>query len=315
MLTIKQLQAFYWVARLGTLSRAAEKLHVTQSAMTKRMQEAQAAAARPLFERKGRNSQLTQFGRELQAECDTLFESLRAFDELKKLEHQPVRLLRVGLTEMVALTWFADFLRRMKRVYPLITVQPEIDLSLILQDKVEQGRLDLSIVPDVRTSDTLVQVGVGEVQFGWFAAPGVFASGAVHSLQALATQPVIEQSENSIITAACGRLWESAGVWPERIYGGNSVKALAGLISAGVGISCLPIALFKNEVRAGTLDLIRTASPAPSISYSCCFLKNADATLGHRVSEVARECSTFTRHSKAPPRRRGSLAAPRLDGR
>lgn len=309
MLTIKQLQAFYWVARLGTLSRAADKLHVTQSAMTKRMQEVQAAAARPLFERKGRNSQLTQFGRELLAECDRLFESLRVFDELKKLEHQPVRLLRVGLTEMVALTWFADFLRRMRRIYPLITIQPEIDLSLILQDKVEQGQLDLSIVPDVGTSDAMVQVGVGAVQFGWFAAPGMFDPAEVHSLRELAAQPVIEQSEHSVITAACSRLWESAGVWPERIYGGNSVKALAGLISAGVGISCLPISLFKNEIRAGTLELVKTTKPAPSISYSCCFLKHVDATLGQRVSEVARECSTFTRPSKAPPRRRASPAS------
>ncbi|MBV7481386.1 LysR family transcriptional regulator [Bordetella sp. BOR01] len=299
MLTIKQLQAYYWVARLGTLSRAAEKLHITQSAVTKRMQEVQAAAARPLFEGKGRNSRLTQFGRELEAECRTLFELLKTFDELKSQEHQPVRLLRVGLTEMVALTWFADFLRRMKRMYPFITVQPEIDLSLLLQDKVEEGRLDFSIVPDVMGSDTMVKVGVGEVQFGWFAAPGVFAPGSVHSLQELMTQPVIEQSENSVITAACSRLWESVGASPERIYGGNNVKALAGLISAGVGISCLPIALFKNEVRTGTLELVKTSTPAPSVSYSCCFLKNSNATLGYRVSEVARECSTFTRHVRA----------------
>jgi len=303
MLTIKQLQAFYWVARLGTLSRAAEKLHITQSAMTKRMQEVQAAAAQPLFERNGRNSRLTQFGRELEAECGTLLELLRVFDDLKNLEHQSARLLRVGLTEMVALTWFADFLRRMKRVYPFITIQPEIDLSLLLQDKLEQGRLDLSIVPELRMSDAMVKVGVGKVQFGWFAAPGMFTSGEVHPLQELATQPVIEQSENSIITVACSGLWESAGVWPERIYGGNSVKALAGLISAGVGISCLPVALFKSELRAGTLELVRTSTPAPSISYSCCFLKNANATLGYRVSEVARECSTFTR-AKAAPRRK-----------
>jgi len=303
MLTIKQLQAFYWVARLGTLSRAAEKLYITQSAVTKRMQGVQAAASRPLFERKGRENQLTQFGRELEAECGALFELLRVFDDLKSLERQPLRLLRVGLTEMVALTWFADFLRRMKRIYPFINIQPEIDLSLLLQDKVEEGRLDLSIVPDVRTSDTMVKVEVGKVQFGWFAAPGMFMPGEVHSLHELATQPVIEQSENSIITVACSRLWESAGVWPERIYGGNSVKALAGLVSAGVGISCLPIALFKNEIRTGTLELLKTPMQTPSVSYSCCFLKNSNTALGYRVSEVARECSTFTRSSKTATRR------------
>jgi DNA-binding transcriptional LysR family regulator len=300
MLTIKQLQAFYWVARLGTLSRAAEKLCITQSAITKRLHEVQAVAARPLFERKGRTNQLTQFGRELEEECAALLGMLSVLDDEKSVDNQLARLLRVGLTEMVALTWFADFLRRMKNVYPSITVQPEIDLSLLLQDKVEQGRLELSIVPDVRTSDAMVKVELGEVQFGWFAAAGIFAPGEVHSLHELATQPVIEQSENSVITAACSRLWESAGASPERIYGGNSVKALAGLISAGVGISCLPIALFRNELRAGTLQLLRTSTPAPSVGYSCCFLKSSSSTLGHRVSQIAQECSTFTRKPRRP---------------
>lgn len=293
MLTIKQLQAFYWLARLGTLNCAAERLHVTQSAVTKRIQELQAIAVQPLFERDGRKSQLTPFGRELEAECVKLLGLLQGLDKLKSLSHPPVRLLRIGLTEVVALTWFADFLRHMKQLYPSITVQPEIDLSLLLQDKVEEGRLDFAILPDFRTSDSMVKVGVGEVQFGWFAAPGVFGSGNTHTMRELATQPVIEQSESSIVTAACSRLWESAGVRPERIYGGNSVQALAGLISAGVGVSCLPIALFKNEIRAGSLDLVKTSTPAPSVSYSCCFLKHPNAALGHRIAEVARDCSTF----------------------
>lgn len=131
MLTIKQLQAFYWVARLGTLSRAAEKLCITQSAITKRLHEVQAVAARPLFERKGRTNQLTQFGRELEEECAALLGMLSILDDHKSVDNQSARLLRVGLTEMVALTWFADFLRRMKNVYPFITVQPEDRKSVV----------------------------------------------------------------------------------------------------------------------------------------------------------------------------------------
>jgi DNA-binding transcriptional LysR family regulator len=295
MLTIKQLQAFYWVARLGTLHKAAEKLHITQSAATKRLKEVEAAAAAPLFEGDGRKSQLTQLGRELEVECERLFDQIQALERLKKSGNPPVRILRVGLTEVVALTWFADFLKRMNELYPSIIVQPEIDLSLILQDKVEQGGLDFAILPDLRSSETMVKVSVGDVKFGWFAPPGMFAADVTHSLQDMAAKPVIEQSENSVITRACSRLWESAGVRPQRLYGGNNIQALAGLIAAGIGISCLPVQLFRSELRSGNLVLVKTTMPAPTVTYSCCFLKYPNSALGHKVAEVARQSSSFAR--------------------
>lgn len=302
MLTIKQLQAFYWVARLGTLNKAAEKLHITQSAATKRLQEVEAAAAGPLFEGEGRKSQLTRLGRELEAECERLFEQLQALDQLKRSGHPPVRVLKVGLTEMVALTWFSDFLKRMKDQYPSIIVQPQIDLSLTLQEKLECGDLDFAILPDPGSLETVVRVSIGDVKFGWFSAPGIFPTDVTHSLQELASKPMIEQSENSIITLVCNRLWEGAGVRPERIYGGNNIQALAGLVAAGIGISCLPVQLFRSELRSGSLVLVKTSVPGPAVTYSCCFLKHPDAALGHKVAEVARQSSSFGRR-ELPGRR------------
>jgi hypothetical protein len=45
MLTVKQIETFYWVAKLGTVQRAADKLHITQSAATKRLQDVEAKSA------------------------------------------------------------------------------------------------------------------------------------------------------------------------------------------------------------------------------------------------------------------------------
>jgi len=302
MLTIKQLQAFYWVAKLGTLNKAAEKLHITQSAATKRLQEVEAAVAGPLFAAEGRKNELTRLGRELEMECARLFDQLQALEQLKHSGQPPLRTLRVGLTEVVALTWFADFLKRMKASYPSVIVQPEIDFSLALQEKLERGDVDFAILPDHRSSEDVVKVGVGEVKFGWFAAPGVFAPDVTHPLHALASTPVVEQSEHSVITLVCNRLWESAGVQPERVYGGNNIQALAGLVAAGVGISCLPVQLFRSELRSGSLVLVKTSAPVPTVGYSCYFLKYPDSALGHKVAEVARQSSSFGRREAAGKR-------------
>lgn len=293
MFTIKQLQTFYWVARLGTLKKAADKLHITQSAVTKRLQEVEAIASTALFENDSRRSMLTPHGKALIVECERLFELIDELEELKGHTRQPARTLHVGLTELIALTWFPDFLRRMKTVYPTVTVQPEIDLSSLLRKKVEDGRLDFAFIPDPSEKESLVRAPIGQVQFGWFAAPGIFDPNETYSLPQLAAQPVVEQSEHSIITALCSRLWEGAGVHPKRIYGGNNVVALAGLISAGIGISCLPVALFAQDLAAGKLQLIATNPPAPSVKYFCCFLKYPQSSLGYNVAEIAQQSSTF----------------------
>jgi DNA-binding transcriptional LysR family regulator len=289
MLTVKQIEAFYWVARLGTLNRAAERLHITQSAATKRLQEVESVAAAPLFESNGRKNALTQKGREMVRECEKLLSRLDELGALKKASPQPARIVHVGLTELTAMTWFPRFIGEVKKLHPRLGIQPEIALSSLLLRKLEAGKLDFAFLPDPPPADGLVRIELGAVPFGWFAAPGTFEEkGAPHSLKDLAAHPVIEQGANSIITELCAGLWESAGVEPDRVYGGDNVNALAGLISAGAGISCLPIAMFEQSARAGRLQMVRTSPEAPSVSYFCCFLKNLHPALGYEVGDLAR---------------------------
>jgi len=294
MFTVKQLETFYWVGRLGTIAKAAAKLHVTQSAVTKRLQELQASVAAPLFERENRKNVLTSAGKELLAESEHLFEMLDRLEDMGALTGQPARILRVGLGELTALTWFPAFIKRMKEVYPNVTVQPEIDLSSLHLRNVQEGRLDFAILPDIPHADGIARIPVGNVQFGWFAGPGLFAANETHSLSDLASQPVIEQSEHSIITRLCARLWEGAGVRPERLNGGNNIVTLASLVAAGVGISCLPISLFEKHLVQGKLQLVNTDPPAPSVTYACYFLKYPHAAFGYSVADIAKQTCAFS---------------------
>jgi DNA-binding transcriptional LysR family regulator len=293
MFTIKQLETFYWVGRLGTIAKAADKLHVTQSAVTKRLQELEAVVALPLFERQARKNLLTPAAKNLLVESEPLFEMLERLEKMKGSTDQPARELHVGLGELTALTWFPSFIKRMKNTYPNVTIQPEIDLSSLLLRKVKEGHLDFAILPEIPDSDDLARVPVGTVPFGWFAAPGRFSSQEVHSLPELASHPVIEQSEHSIINRLCARLWESAGVRPERLNGGNNIVALAGLVSAGVGISCLPVPLFEAWLASGDLQLLRTQPEAPTVDYACYFLKYPHSALGYNVADIAKRSCTF----------------------
>lgn len=63
MITFKQLEAVFWVVQLGGFAPAANKLHTTQSAVSKRVQELESLFETPLFDRSLRSARLTEKGR------------------------------------------------------------------------------------------------------------------------------------------------------------------------------------------------------------------------------------------------------------
>jgi DNA-binding transcriptional LysR family regulator len=289
VLTIKQLEAFYWTSKLGTISKAGDRIHVTQSAVTKRLQEVEEISAAALFEPGPRKNRLTQKGAELAADCERLFALLDELDMRKRATTQPARILHMGLTELPAMVMFPEFIRLMKGTYPGISIHPEVDLSAPLRQKVESGQLDIAILPDPPAIEGLARIPLGSVPFGWFAAPGTFRPGTTYALRDLGVLSVIEQNADSIITELCAQLWENVGIQPARIYGGNNLNALAALIAAGVGISCLPKVMFEHDVQRGALQLVKTKPEAPSVTYYCCFLKNLHSSLGFAISDIAKQ--------------------------
>ena len=64
-MTLKQIEAFYWAANLGSFSIAALRLHVTQSSLSKRVVELEESVGAPLFDRSGKRAQLTEAGQRL----------------------------------------------------------------------------------------------------------------------------------------------------------------------------------------------------------------------------------------------------------
>lgn len=300
MITIKQVEAFYWVAKLGTVQRAASKLHVTQSAATKRLQELERISAAPLFDSSGRKAALTPKGQELLELCENFLAATARLEEVKASAKHVARVLHIGITELVALTWFPSLVRRLKGVYPQVTLQPDVDLSASLRDKVLDGRLDLAVLPEAYIVPAMASVRLQSVQFGWICPSGAFDGKAVVSLQDLAALPLIEQDAGSGLTALCETLFAQAGIQPQRVSGSNSLVALAGLVEAGMGASCVPLHLFEQEIRQKRLQHVRTDPPAPGITYFAAFLKQHQAALGYAVADIARQCCDFrTKHRQA----------------
>lgn len=276
MLTVKQLQAFYWTAKLGTLGKAGERLHITQSAATKRLQELESVAVSPLFQSAGRRNELTRRGHELTQACEELFGLLDALDALTSSPQAPVRELHIGLTDVSASTWFPAFVHGMREAHPAMALYPEVAESPVLIERLRNGDLDFAFLPDPPVKDGLKLRPLGQVAFAWFSAPGAYPKGKRCTLEQLARSPVIEQTGGSLIARLYDRQWPLHAL-PRKIRGGNNAHALAELVMSGLGVACLPRNMFAEQMRSGKLEPVDCKPPAPMITYYGC---SAQTSLG-----------------------------------
>ena len=81
MVTFKQLEAFHWICQLGGFQRAAERLHASQAAISKRIQELEQAFDAQLFDRSSRDARLTPKGHELRPLVEGLLRQREQFED------------------------------------------------------------------------------------------------------------------------------------------------------------------------------------------------------------------------------------------
>jgi len=296
MVTFKQLEALYWATRLGTFSAAAERLHTTESAISKRIGELEQFFAAPLFDRSRRSSQPTAKGRELHELAGDLLAMRDRLLERMGKESAMVRRFRIGVTELIALTWLPKLVRALQLRYPYVLIEPEIDLSTSLCQKLEEGQLDLVIVPPVFRGIRCLDVPLQRMRLSWLCRPDLIAGPGPVPLATIANHPILMQIGSSGVDAAIDKWLRQEGLKIHRVFAGNSLIALAALTVSGFGVSYLPALYFQDYVEQGALRAFDSSEPLPEIQYHAVY-RDEGTTLSFNA-QVAAMCAEHCDFSK-----------------
>src|SRR5262249_26348148 len=147
-MNIRHLRAFAAIADVGGFGRAADRLNLSQPALSRQIHALEAELGVPLFDRIGRRVQLTsegedllRRGRGLLAEADALGERARSL----KAGH--IGILRVGATPQVIENLLADFLSRYRHRHPGVEVHLVEDGGARLPGRLERGDVHLAMTP------------------------------------------------------------------------------------------------------------------------------------------------------------------------
>ena len=141
MLTLKQIEAFFWAARLSSFSRAAAKLCMTQSALSKRVSELEEELKTPLFDRSAYRPVVTDAGRAVLDTAERMLELREQMYSRTGADAAPAGLVSFGVTEVVAGTWLPRWVADMRRDYPHVTLEPYVDVSAALAARLRVGEI------------------------------------------------------------------------------------------------------------------------------------------------------------------------------
>ena len=252
----KQLRTFVEVARAGGFTPAAHTLHISQSAVSKQVAQLEHNLGTPLFDRLGSHVRLTAAGTVVLQRAEGMLrlqqELLSELDDLSQLTRGE---LRLGLPLLGSDALFASLFAEYRRRYPNIQVQLLEGGSLVVEQAVLSGGLELGGSLTPKNPTFAYQPFCDEPLDALLPADHPLAEDGSVRLEQLSETPFLLYQRSFVLNDRLLQACQQLGFTPKE--GGRSGQSdfLVALVAAGQGVVLLPSVVARGLVRPGVVRL------------------------------------------------------------
>ena len=144
---IRTMQYFLAVIREGTISAAAESLHVAQPSLSRQMKDLEEELGVTLFERGNRRITLTEEGQVLRRRAEELVRLMQLTqEEIAQVKHQLTGSIRIGAGESQAFRYFAETAATLLKEHPDVQLYITSGDTQDLMDELDNGLIDFALI-------------------------------------------------------------------------------------------------------------------------------------------------------------------------
>lgn len=253
---IRQLKAFVVIAETGTFTAAAERVHVTQAAISMQIRQLETEAGVRLFVRAPRRVILTEAGEKLLERAQVILrEHDAALDELAALSGAVKGRLRIGsASAMVSGEPLPRLLKQLKAKHPGVETSVRSGTSEELVQRLLSGALDAAFVSlpvDARGVQTEL---LNEDYLVAIASPRhKLAKQKVVSAYALAGEKLILGERGGNTRRLIDQFFAHAGVTPHVAMELSRLAAIKRMVEEDMGVGIVPLQSVRDEVAKGSL--------------------------------------------------------------
>ena len=227
-LDVESLRTLIAVVDTGGMTRAAERLGLSQSAVSWKIKRLEERVGRPLLIRDGRRLRPSRDGEELLEHAHTIVESHDAAVARLSSTELSGR-VRIGATEEISTDVLGEVIGRFDRIHPDVTIEVHVDRSLVLDPLLRKGQLDVALVQVDRADIVRTDTVLFDVELHWISSPvWTYEEGSV---------PLVTFGRHGFYRPLAEEILDEAGI-PYRIaFSGPSSASVLAAVEAGLGVA------------------------------------------------------------------------------
>lgn len=283
MVNLELYRVFYTVVKCGSLTRAAEKLHISHSAVSQSIKQLETQLGATLFIRQHSGVELTeQAGKLIAGEVEKGLEYLdRAELKLEEMSKSAKGVLRIGASETIFQYVLSEKIVEYSRLYPQVKIElisdvtPKI-LELMKEDKCDIGFLNLPFAPD----DKIKIVGSVAYLHDIFIAGKAFGylKDKKLGVRDLQDYPTLILEKNTVARDALDQYLNIHSLELKPSVELNNWGLMKQLVADGMGIGCIPREYAKHKIDSGLLVELSIEPPLATRSVGMALLKDVNMT-------------------------------------
>lgn len=259
---LRQLKSFIAVAESGTLSRAADRLQLSQPGLSRQIQLLEAAVGQPLFDRHVRGMSLTAEGEKLLERVRGPVRQLEsAIGEARDAGANPTGRVVLGMVPSVSDLLAARLALQLQQAYPDISLRLVDGYGAHLLDWLYRGDIDLALMYGPGTEFHCPSQELFYEPLHLAGPPGRLNPDQPSSIQAICDLPLVLPSSGHGLRGRVESAAHQAGKKLQIAMEVDSFRVMKALVSAGFGYTILPASALREDVSAGNLSATAVEGP------------------------------------------------------
>ncbi len=290
-MTLRQLLYFARIVEIGSLSRAAQALHVAQPALSQQVSRLEEELGVTLLLRSVRGVVPTQAGLAVYRHAKAILKQVDATRLIaQEADAGPAGQVTLGLPWTVSTLLGLPLLQQVKARLPAVRLEIVGGPSPLLANMLAEGRLELTVVFDNQPRSGLDMRPVLVEPLYFIGPPHTLATTGTASISDVARRPLVLLSRPNSIRERLDAALAAAGLRAEVVAEINDAGLLLGAVRTGLGYSVVPACGVAEGQRQVDVDSVLLDDPSLRRTVFLCTSRLHGLSLAaHHVHEILLE--------------------------
>ncbi|MBS7776809.1 substrate-binding domain-containing protein [Acidovorax sp. CCYZU-2555] len=200
---------------------------------------------------------------------------------------------RLGVTELIAMTWLADLSQALRCAYPRLRLEVEVRNRCVILDEMNRGKYDVALLLGSLWGRIVDAVPLRTLERAWMASPKMGIPRHVLSVEELSEYPIASQFPDNIHAQLQSAWFTRAGFPLRNLVQADGFAVLGEMARTGIAVAQLPVGYYTPELKRKQLVRLKVEPELPDVEYFAIYRRAIGHALAGAVANIAKEHCNF----------------------